>query len=46
MLRKEIIGAIRKRKGGKAAGMDGIVVEILKNGGISIIYWLLSILIK
>ena len=34
-------------KNGKATGMDGIVVEILKNGGISIIIdWLLRIFNK
>ena len=33
-------------KGGKAAGIDGIVVEMLKNGGISIINWLLRIFNK
>ena len=26
------MGALKKMKGGKAAGMDGIVVEMLKNG--------------
>ena len=36
------MGALKKMKGGKAAGMDGIVVEMLKNGGISIIDWLLK----
>ena len=30
-------------KGGKPAGMDYIVVEMLKSGGISIIDWLLRI---
>ena len=29
-MRKEIMGALKKVKGGKAADMDGIVVEILK----------------
>ena len=33
-------------KGGKAAGMNGIVVEMLKNGGIRIIDWLLRIFNK
>ena len=40
------MGALKKMKGGKAAGMDGIVVEMLKNGGISIIDWLLRILYR
>ena len=26
------MGALKKMKGGKAAGMNGIVVEMLKNG--------------
>ena len=30
-------------KGGKTTEVDGIVVEILKNGGIGIIDWLLRI---
>ena len=32
MVREEVIGALKKLKGGKAAGMDGIVVEMLKSG--------------
>ena len=39
----EIIVALKKIKGGKVAGIDSTVVEVLKNGGISIIYWLLRI---
>ena len=35
--------ALKMMKGGKAAGRDGIVVEMLKNGGISLIDWLLRI---
>ena len=46
MEREEITGALKKMKGGKAAGMDGIVVEMLKNGGITIIDWLLRIFNK
>ena len=30
MVREEIMGVLKKIKGGKAAGMDGIVVEMLK----------------
>ena len=37
------MGALKKIKGGKAAGMDGIVLKMLKDGGISIIDWLLRI---
>ena len=33
-------------KGGKAVGMDGIVVKVLKNGSISIVDWLLKIFNK
>ena len=28
VVREEIMGALKKMKGGKAVGMDGIVVEI------------------
>ena len=38
--------ALKRMKGGKAAGMDGIVAEMLKNVGISIIDWLLRIFNK
>ena len=31
VVREEIMGALKKIKGGKTAGMDGLVVEILKN---------------
>ena len=37
------MGALKKMKGGKAVGMDGIVVEMLRNGGINVIDWLLRI---
>ena len=33
MVKEEIMGVLKKVKGCKAAGMDGIVVEMLKNGG-------------
>ena len=39
-VREEIMGVLKKVKGGKAAGMDGIVVEMLKSGGIGINDWL------
>ena len=35
--------ALKKMKSSKAAGMDSFVVEMLKNGGISITDWFLSI---
>ena len=44
--RERIEGNERVIKGGKAAGMDGIVVEMLKSGGISITDWLLKIFNK
>ena len=31
VVREEIIGALKKIKCGKTAGMDGFVVEMLKN---------------
>ena len=37
------MGALKKMKHGKAGGMDGIVVEMLKNRDISIIDWLMRI---
>ena len=40
------MGALKKIKGSKAAGMDDIVVKMFKNGGISIIAWLLRIFDK
>ena len=43
VLRAEIMGAVKKMKGGKAAGIYGIFVEMLKNGGICKIDWLLRI---
>ena len=43
VVREEIMGALKKITGGKVAGMDGIVVEMLNKGGISIIDWLLKI---
>ena len=43
VVREEIMGVVKKMKGCKAVGMNGIVVEMLKNRGISITYWLLRI---
>ena len=43
VVREVIIDALKNMKGGKAAGMDSIVVKMLKNGGVSIIDWLLRI---
>ena len=36
VVRDEVMGTLKIR-GGKSAGMDGIAVELLKNGAISII---------
>ena len=44
--REEIMGALKKMKGVKAPCMDGSVVEMLENGGINIIDWLLRIFNK
>ena len=46
VVREEIMGVLKKMKGGKEAGMDDIVVEMLKNGSISITDWLLRIFNK
>ena len=44
VVREEIMCALKEMKGGKTAGMDSIAVEMLKNGGISIIDCLLRVL--
>ena len=41
--REEIMSAIKKWKARKAAGMDGIVEEMLKFGDVIIIDWLVNI---
>ena len=43
MVKEEIMGLLKKMRGGKAAGIDDIVVEMLKNWDISITDWLLKI---
>ena len=43
---KEVMYVLKMMKGGKAAGMDDIMVERLKNGGICIIEWLMKIFNK
>ena len=40
------MGALEKMKGGKAAGMDGTILEVLKKGSISITDRLLRIFNK
>ena len=34
------MNALKKMKRGKAAGMNGIAVEMLKYGGVSLVNWL------
>ena len=46
VVREEKMGSLKMMKGCKAAGVDGIVIEMLKNGGISIMDWLLRIFNK
>ena len=36
VVRKKVMGVPEKKKGGKATGMDTIVAEMLKKGGISL----------
>ena len=38
------MGTLKKMRSSKKPGLDGIMVKILKNGGISIIDWLLRII--
>ena len=42
-MREEITGALKKVKGDKAAGVDGIIMKMLKKRSISITNWLLRI---
>ena len=44
LMREEIMGTLKKMRSSKKPGLDGIMVKILKNGGISIIDWLLRII--
>ena len=46
LVREEIMVSLKKIIGGKAAGMDGLVVKIFKKGGINIIDWLMRIFNK
>ena len=43
MVKEGILGELKKMKGGTTAGIDDVVVEVLKNEGISITDWLLRI---
>ena len=44
ILFEEVEVALKKMKNGKSAGLDGICVEMLKEGGQTIVYWLGRIL--
>ena len=35
--------ALNETKGGKAPGMDGVTVEMLKEGGVTILKWLVRV---
>ena len=43
VVKEELMGAIKQMKGCKAAGMNGMVVEMLKRESINITDWLLRI---
>ena len=43
---KEVMYVLKMMKGGKAAGMNNIMVERLKNGVVCIIEWLMKIFNK
>ena len=40
IMRKEMKRALNEMKGGKASGMDGVRVEMLKEGGVTALEWL------
>ena len=40
---REVKRALNEMKGGKAPGMDGVRVEILKEGGVTILEWLVRV---
>ena len=41
--REEVKRALNETKGGKAAGMDGVRAEMLKEGGVTALEWLVRI---
>ena len=41
--REEVKSALNEMKGGKAPGMDGVRVEMLKEGGVTVLEWLVSV---
>ena len=41
--REEVKRALNETKGGKASGMDGVRVEMLKEGGVTALEWLMRV---
>ena len=41
--REEVKRALNEKKGGKAPGMDGVRVEMLKEGGVTVLEWLVRV---
>ena len=41
--REEVKRALNETKGGKAPGMDGVRVEMLKEGGVTVLEWLVRV---
>ena len=40
---EEVKRALNETKGGKAPGMDGVRVEMLKEGGVTVLEWLVRL---
>ena len=40
---EEVKKALNETKGGKAPGMDGVRVEMLKEGGVTVLEWLVRV---
>ena len=43
--REEVKRTLNETKGGKAPGMDGVRVEMLKEGGVTVLEWLVRVFI-
>ena len=41
--REEVKRALNETKTGKAAGMDGVKAEMLKEGGVTVVEWLVRV---
>ena len=41
--REEVKRALSEMKGGKTLGMDGLRVEMLKEGGVTVLEWLVRV---